>query len=284
MNCLKRIPTILICLFLAVVCFSQTKEDSLKQARLESIYTTEELQILADCKLIAGSGIRPNSSINLESKEKGYELIYFDMAPCRMDLNPSKLKRRISFKETNKDTLTIEIAMTEACCIDVLGEIEIKKNDTINLIYSSCLNYCLCHCCYSLRYQVKSLANLENLKFQLNGVDIEESENVFIIERNTIDTLEDSTIVFKHYKDDELQFERRYNKTLSKRHVLRYRNGKLIFERIKVPLNEYQDLITKKYYKNSHLIRETIRNYIDKKITTREYECGKLIQEKVEDF
>ena len=54
----------------------------------------------------------------------------------------------------NDSTLVIDININANCCHDFLGEIEITKDNVLNLIYHGYGSYCSCNCCFGLTYQM----------------------------------------------------------------------------------------------------------------------------------
>ena len=71
--------------------------------------------------------------------------------------------------------MVIDITINANCCADFLGEIEVTKNNVLNLIYHSYGGYCSCGCCFGLTYQL-FLAREEDYDFNkiksvmINGI------------------------------------------------------------------------------------------------------------------
>jgi len=102
--------------------------------------------------------VNDTSSLNLKSKEKGFELVAVNMLPCSGEA-AHNLRSRISNIQFINETLTISVNFVSDCCIHFLGEIEIKNDSTINIIAINPGAICLCYCCYNLDYIIKTKSN-----------------------------------------------------------------------------------------------------------------------------
>jgi hypothetical protein len=116
-----------------------------------------------------------NSPFRLESKNLGFELINFNSEGC--DNLPAeginRLADRIKTIENLEDSVKVIIAKKETCCLKFLVDIQVKQNDTINLLYETHGLPCKCRCLFDLTYTVKIPGNnLGNLNFQINGKSI----------------------------------------------------------------------------------------------------------------
>jgi hypothetical protein len=275
------LPLIFLFFFQEQNSLAQTKEDSLNEAGIPPYASIDSTETKTDsaCELINGSGIKPESLINKESLEKGYQLTRFELSPCNNKLNAYKLKERISFMKKSNDTLTLEIATIASCCYDMLGDIEVKENDTLNLRFESCGNGCACVCCFSIRYQIKSSKKLTDLSFQLNGNKIEAYPYVYPKTKSIRDVLSDGTQVLKHFEDDKLDFEKTWssdNKTII---FKSFENGLLTSESIEISLEDSKKIRIIKKFDKTGLLTEIIFDDKENLKIERSFECGVLIEE-----
>ena len=120
-----------------------------------------------------------NSQVNVESKNKGYELLSFTMSDCdKNSYDPYRQLDRVVYSQYNNDTLDIEISFPDLCCAKYLGEIEIQ-GDTLNLIKQNKGGSCGCMCCYSVHYRIKTKLYNDNQPLKLNGKSIDRTGNVY---------------------------------------------------------------------------------------------------------
>jgi hypothetical protein len=266
--------------------FAQSKMDSLLENKIPSYAFVDTIISKMDpaCELIDGSIIKPKSMTNKESLEKGYEFIRFELSPCNNKLNPHKLKERISFKKLSQDTLTLEIATIATCCYDMLGEIEIKENDTLNLKFEACGNSCACVCCFSMRYQIKSSKNLVGLNFQLNGEPIEEYPHTYPKTKSIRETLGNGTTVLKFFEDDKLKFEKMWSNEKNMTTFKEFKNGLLTHESIEIIYPNGLSLKIIKKFNEKGLLSESIYDDENKLHIERKFDCGALIEETKEEL
>jgi hypothetical protein len=240
---------------------------------------TAQMEPDSACQLVNSLGLNPESLSTKESLKKGYELLFFELAPCNMDLKPSKLKERISFIQQSNDTLIIEVATVATCCVDMFGEIELKENDTLNLKYTECGHGCVCACCYALRYQIKSTKKLAELNFQLNGESIEEYPYAYPKSHSIREVLGDGTQVLKYFEDDKLKFEKmwlNHGKTVTMKN---FKNGLLTDERLIVEYESGSRLKIIKKFDQTGLRSESIYDEEQKVHIERKFDCGVLLKE-----
>lgn len=242
-------------------------------------WATAQMESDSACQLVNGLGLNPESFVTKKSLEKGYELLFFELAPCNMDLKPSRLKERISFIQQSNDTLTIEVATVATCCVDMFGEIELKENDTLNLKYTECGHGCVCVCCYALLYQIKSTKKLKELNFQLNGKAIEEYPYAYPKTHAIREVLGDGTQVLKHFEDDKLKFEKMWldhAKTIISKY---FKNGLLTQEQISIEYESGSHLRIIKKFDQTGLRSESIYDEEQKVHIERKFDCGLLLEE-----
>lgn len=76
------------------------------------------------------------------------------------------------------DTLRIEVVITANCCASFLGEIQIKNDTTLNILYTEYGDECFCHCSFNIIYTIVAKENKLN-SYELNGTEIIESDSIF---------------------------------------------------------------------------------------------------------
>jgi hypothetical protein len=93
--------------------------------------------------------VNDTSKLNIDSQLAGYTMISIEASPCnnKYDFQTYDLLVR---KEYRNDTLELEITLFSNCCSSFLGEIKIKNDTTLNIIYSDYNQICSCICCFHL--------------------------------------------------------------------------------------------------------------------------------------
>lgn len=66
-------------------------------------------------------------------------------------INPDKINH---FEIKNDSIVSIDITINANCCYDFLAEIEVTKDNVLNLIYHGYGSYCSCNCCFGLTYEL----------------------------------------------------------------------------------------------------------------------------------
>lgn len=168
-----------------------------------------------------------NSVLNQQSKMKGYELVKLTPSTCDESLMGMPIKERIVRKIYHKDTLEIDVGFSANCCSSFLGEIQVKNDTTLNLIFKEYGMECFCHCCFQLTYHIVT-KDQKLTSFELNGKAIIETNQVLKKAthekefypsgklKKTIHKLDDEIIRVHHYDTRRKMIQIDY-----------YRNGKL---------------------------------------------------------
>ena len=159
---MKFNPYLSLLLLIPILNYGQSKETN-----------TEEY---FDGNKLAGTTILSGSRNNMESRFlHGFQLYKIDKSECLNDgfekNEPTKINQ-IEIK--NDSTMVIQFTINENCCHDFLGEIEITKDNVLNLIYHGYGSYCACGCCFGLTYELFLIReedfNLEKVKSaMING-------------------------------------------------------------------------------------------------------------------
>lgn len=122
-------------------------------------------------KLENPTKVNDTSSLNKNSKLLGYTLVSINASPCTDKFNFEREDTLVQ-EEIKNDTLEIEIAITGTCCSSFLGEIEIKQDTILNIIYREYDPMCNCICGYHLTYCILTEA-IFFTSLQINGKPVE---------------------------------------------------------------------------------------------------------------
>jgi hypothetical protein len=137
-------------------------------------------------KLI-GTTVLTASEKNMESRWlHGLFLEKLQKSECLNSGSEKTVPTKINFIEIKNDTtMVIDITINANCCADFLGEIEVTKDNVLNLISHSYGGYCSCGCCFGLTYQL-FLAREEDYDFNkiksvmINGIKETETPIVWV--------------------------------------------------------------------------------------------------------
>lgn len=133
-------------------------------------------------EILIGTTFLPYSDKMIGLLNKGISPISFEVIKeCDNSISPKYFKKYPKFVMVKKDTtsLTIDVTVVANCCHNFLGEAEVKKNNTLNLIYTSYGGFCSCNCCFTLRYKFDT--TMEDHYQILKYVTINDSETVELI-------------------------------------------------------------------------------------------------------
>ncbi|MCG8329708.1 MAG: hypothetical protein MI974_18580 [Chitinophagales bacterium] len=128
--------------------------------------------------LIFKDTINTDGELMLENRNQGIDLIQISSSGCSNmpEAGVSRFIDRIKQIETYEDSVEISVALREECCVNFIAEIQVKDNDTLNLIYKKTGIPCKCICLYELIYTLSlgdgKTINPGKTNFQINGRSI----------------------------------------------------------------------------------------------------------------
>nr|WP_294776871.1 hypothetical protein [uncultured Flavobacterium sp.] len=126
---------------------------------------------------LVGTTVLTASEKNMESRWlHGLFLEKLLKSECLSSGSEKTVPTKINFVEIKNDsTMVVDITVNANCCADFLGEIEVTKDNVLNLISHSYGGFCSCGCCFGLTYQI-FLAREEDYDFSkiksvmINGI------------------------------------------------------------------------------------------------------------------
>jgi hypothetical protein len=104
--------------------------------------------------ILIGTTILPSSANSELAKNYGYNLKELKSSDCKETKGKSFPIEVLSTVRTDT-LLTIDISIGANCCYSFLGDMTVKNDSIIDLIYHGYGSYCFCTCCFGLTYEIE---------------------------------------------------------------------------------------------------------------------------------
>jgi hypothetical protein len=127
-------------------------------------------------QILYGTTVLPWTQNQQIAKNYGLYLDTVSMTPCKQDLGarPNTIGEVLSVNHHN-DSLTIELNYWGNCCHSFLCDIEVRDDNTVNLIiHGYGATYCSCQCCFGLTYHLTTFKGIEFEKLKYIMVNDDE--------------------------------------------------------------------------------------------------------------
>jgi hypothetical protein len=113
------------------------------------------------------------------------KLLKWSSEGCDNTYDPDLLENRITSLETTDGVTSITVNFSDNCCVNLDPKIKFK-NDTLWLVPYDKYNgdYCLCMCCYSIKYEITGIEN-DNFAVYFNNEKIVISDAHYALQEPT---------------------------------------------------------------------------------------------------
>lgn len=160
MSKVALISSIVFCCLAFAGCANRNAKPQPAQVIHDTVYVEDKSD-----DVLRGTTVLKASEKNMESRAvNGLWLDSLISSPCQGPMLENPRPFEIIPKLVGDSTLLITANIEANCSYSFLGEIEVVKGNTLNLIYHGYGGFAECMCCFGLTYKIK-LARDEDRKF-----------------------------------------------------------------------------------------------------------------------